>query len=217
MGTTRTDEPGVDLDSLGGDVNGVEPLQVRASPELTHPHEALVGGRPLLAGELHDPVCHGKLGVARDVVEAVLPHQDGRRGVGAEQAAQGGDQLPDFTGRARQIVDDLEGIDDDELGAQRLDCGADMADEGTRTLLHQGRPDILVHHRCSQLGLVIKMEPLEIGDHLAQRLRQRGQVEHRPLTVCVGEQQLLGEERLPGAGLTHHDIDRAGQKPSAQD
>ena len=90
---------------------------------------------------------------------------------------------------------------------------------GTRaehTGLGQQLADIVVHHRRAQLALVVEGEELEIGHHLAERLGERRQVQHRASTIGVGEQQLLGEQGLAGAGLPHEDVDGVAGESAAE-
>jgi hypothetical protein len=42
-------------------------------------------------------------------------------------------------------------------------------------------------------------------------------VKDRPVVASVLEDELLGEDALPGPRLTHHDVDRVLRKASAED
>ena len=101
-------------------------------------------------------------------------------------------------------------------GLMLLDQGVDAFEHTGETVLVHGVAEIVVEHRATELGGVEELERLPVAQQLVERLRHRRQVQPRSLGRGVGEQALLGQDRLARTGSTDDQRDRVQHEPAAE-
>ncbi len=79
-----------------------------------------------------------------------------------------------------------------------------------------GVTEVVVEDGPAELGDVEELQRLAVTQQLVERLRHRRQVQAGSLRCGVGEQALLGEDRLAGPGSPDHQRDRIQDEPAAE-
>ena len=97
-----------------------------------------------------------------------------------------------------------------------LDQRVDAFEHRGEAVLVDGVAEVVVEHRPPDLRGVEEVERLAVAQQLVEGLRHRREIQPRPLGCGVGEQALLGQDRLAGTGRAHHERDRVQHEPAAE-
>jgi hypothetical protein len=211
-------KPGEHRDAIAREAIRV-PSGAKVAPaqlgHLDQAQRALVG---LLSRQRDDSVGHGEFRRCARLVRAVFadPEAGGREG--REQRGEIVQEAPELASVRRECGQRLEAVDRDDSRPPLLDQRGDALGDGGKPVLpaHCGTK-ILVEDRPADRGAIEEAEGLGVPEDLLERLRDRREVDRRPLLSRAGEDQLLAEDRLSRARQPHDQIDAVHRQTTAED